>query len=207
MIWVFFALFGDVSFCRSFRSWLRKNPLFVEKFSEAPDLPKHNKFWEIQKWFTKTFDSWLLPQFCWVCLICQIYITIGQRIVIAGSPPTIAIIVYCLIIHARMSSPFPHRATSSLNLPEHQMLAPPALPSLAGCRCRRCAAVAAAALPPRFPKRCHRVQSCASAKLPPPPPCWPPPPRCCCHRHRHRRCAATAPAVWCTRGWDTGLHP
>jgi hypothetical protein len=135
-----------------------------------------------------------LPQYCLVCLICQIYITIGQRIVIAGSPPTIAIIVYCLIIHARMSSPFPHRATSPLNLPEHQLLAPPALPLLAGCRCRRCAAVAAATLPPRFPKRCHRVRSCASAKLPPPQPCWPPPPRCRCHRHRRRRCAATAPA-------------
>ncbi len=58
---------------------------------------------------------------------------IGQRIVIAGSPPTIGIIVYCLIIHARMSSPFPHRATSSLNFPVHQLLAPPALPSLGDC--------------------------------------------------------------------------
>jgi hypothetical protein len=37
---------------------------------------------------------------------------------------------HCLIIHARMSSPFPPRATSSLNLPVHQLLALPALPSL-----------------------------------------------------------------------------
>ena len=65
------------------------------------------------------------------CLICQIYITIGQRIVIAGSPPKIADIVYCLVIHARMSSPFPPRARSSLNLPV--LLAQPALPSLGDC--------------------------------------------------------------------------
>jgi hypothetical protein len=32
-----------------------------------------------------------------------------------------------------MSSPFPPRATSSLNLPEHQLLAPPVLPSLGDC--------------------------------------------------------------------------
>jgi len=70
-----------------------KNPLFVEKFSEAPDLPKQNKFWEFQKWFTKTFGSWLLPQFCWVCLNCQIYINIVQRIFIASSLPTTAIVV------------------------------------------------------------------------------------------------------------------
>jgi hypothetical protein len=35
---------------------------------KAPDLPKQNKFWEIPKWFTKTFHSWVLPQYCWVCL-------------------------------------------------------------------------------------------------------------------------------------------
>ncbi len=132
MIWIFFALFGDVSFCWNFCSQLRKNPLFVEKFSEAPNLPKQNKFWEIHKWSPKTFDSWLLSQYWWVCLICQIYITIGQRTVIAGSPPTIAIIVYCLIIHARMSSLFPHRMMSSLNLPV-QLLAPSALPLLGDC--------------------------------------------------------------------------
>ena len=131
MIWVFFALFGDVSFRRGFCSWLRKNPLFVEKFSEAPDLPKQNKFWEIQKWFTKTFDSWLLPQFCWVCLICQIYINIVQRIVIASSPPTIAIIVCNNSCENELSVP-PPRATSSLNLPV-QLLAPPALPSFVDC--------------------------------------------------------------------------
>jgi hypothetical protein len=130
MIWVFYALFGDVSFRRSFRSWLMKNPLLVEMFSEATDLPKQNKFWEIQKWFTKTFDSWLLPQYCWVCLNCQIYIDIVQRIVIASSP--LSLIDSTIIIHARMSSPFPPRATSSLNLPV-QLLAPPALPSLVDC--------------------------------------------------------------------------
>ena len=54
-IWVFIALFGNLSFCQSFHSWLRKIQLLVEKFLEAPDLPKHNKFWEIQKWLTKTF--------------------------------------------------------------------------------------------------------------------------------------------------------
>ena len=64
-----FVLFSDVSFRRGFCSWLRINQLFVEKFLEAPDLPKHNKFWEIHKWFTKTFDWWLLLQYCWVCLI------------------------------------------------------------------------------------------------------------------------------------------
>jgi len=100
-------------------------------FSEAPDLPKHNKFWEIQKRFTKTFDSWLLPQYCWVCLNCQIYIDIVQRIVIAGSSP-LSIIDSIIIIHARMSSPSPPRVTSSLNLPV-QLLAPPAMPSLVDC--------------------------------------------------------------------------
>jgi hypothetical protein len=60
------------------------------------------------------------------------------------------------------------------------------------CRCCRCAATAAAVLPPCFPKRCHRRQSRASAKLPPLPPSFPPPPCCCC---RHcRRCAATTAA-------------
>ena len=39
---------------------------------------------------------------------------------------------HCLIIHARMSSPFPPCMTSSLNLPV-QLLAPPALPSLVDC--------------------------------------------------------------------------
>ena len=40
---------------------------------------------------------------------------------------------HCLIIHARMSSPFPPpRATSSLNVPV-QLLAPLALPSLGDC--------------------------------------------------------------------------
>jgi len=39
---------------------------------------------------------------------------------------------HCLIIHARMSSPFPPCATSSLNLPV-QLLAPPALPSFVDC--------------------------------------------------------------------------
>ena len=38
---------------------------FRRKVLEAPDLPKQKKFWEIQKRFTKTFDSWLLPQYCW----------------------------------------------------------------------------------------------------------------------------------------------
>ena len=68
-IWVFFALFGD-----RFRSWLRKNPLFVEKFLEAPDLPKQNKFWEIQKWFTKTF--WKnSPNTTYPCLCIFLHIT------------------------------------------------------------------------------------------------------------------------------------
>ena len=44
MIWVFSALFGNVSFCWSFRSWLRKNPCFVEFFLEAPHLPKQKSF-------------------------------------------------------------------------------------------------------------------------------------------------------------------
>ena len=39
---------------------------------------------------------------------------------------------HCLIIHARMSSPSPSCATSSLNLPV-QLLAPPTLPSLGDC--------------------------------------------------------------------------
>ncbi len=37
--------------------------------NEALDLPKRFKFWEIPKRFTKTFDSFVLPQYCWVCLI------------------------------------------------------------------------------------------------------------------------------------------
>ncbi len=44
------------------------------------------------------------------------------------------------------------------------------------------------------PKRCRRLQSRASAKLPPPPPRWPPPPRYHCRHCRHRRRAATATA-------------
>ena len=130
MIWVFDALFGNVSFRRFFHLLLRKNPLLVEMFSEAPDLPKHYKFWEIQKRFTKTFDLRLLPQYCWVCLNWQIYIDIVQRIEIASSP--LSIIDSIIIIHAKMSSPFPPHATSSLNLPV-QLLAPPALPSLVDC--------------------------------------------------------------------------
>ena len=135
MIWVFFALFGDVSFCRGFCSWLRKNPLFVEKyplfvekFLEAPDpdLPKQNKFRRSKSDLpTKTFDSWLLPQFCWVCLICQIYINIVQRIVIASSPPTIAIIVCNNSCKNELS--VPPRVASSLNLPV-QLLALPSPP-------------------------------------------------------------------------------
>ena len=39
---------------------------------------------------------------------------------------------HCLIIHARMSTPFPPRETSSLNLPV-QLLAPPALSLLDDC--------------------------------------------------------------------------
>jgi hypothetical protein len=42
-----------------------------EKFTfrnEAPDLPKHFKFWEIPKRFTKTFHLLVLPQYCWVGL-------------------------------------------------------------------------------------------------------------------------------------------
>ena len=87
---------------------------------------------------------------------------------------------HCLIIHARMSSPFPPRATSSLNLPVHQLLAPPALPSY------RPGASRAAA---------------ATANLPPPPPPTPlrrrtataPPPSPRCHR-LHRRAAAASAA-------------
>ena len=56
MTWVFFALFSDVSFRRGFCTWLTKNQFFIEKISEDPDLPKLNKFWDIQKWFTKTLD-------------------------------------------------------------------------------------------------------------------------------------------------------
>ena len=45
-----FVLFGDVSFRRGFCSRLRINQLFIEKFLEAPDLPKHKiSFREIQK--------------------------------------------------------------------------------------------------------------------------------------------------------------
>ncbi len=46
------GIFGFVwrrEFSSKFWFMTEKNPLFIEKFSEAPDLPKHNKFWEIQK--------------------------------------------------------------------------------------------------------------------------------------------------------------
>ncbi len=72
----------------------------------------------------------MLLQYCWVCLICQIYITIWQRIVMASSPPTIT--HHCLIFMREWALRYPPRATSSLTLPGH-LLAPPALPSLGDC--------------------------------------------------------------------------
>jgi len=115
MIWVFFALFGKVSFHWGFRLWLMKNPLFVEKFSDAPDLPKQKKFWEIQKLGLSDFPN--SYKHCAQNSFCQLSSNNSH---------------HCLIIHARMSSPFSPGATSSLNIPV-QLLAPPTLPSLGDC--------------------------------------------------------------------------
>jgi hypothetical protein len=41
---------------------LTQNQNLVGEFLEARDLPKHLKFWEIQKWFSKTLKC------CWGCL-------------------------------------------------------------------------------------------------------------------------------------------
>ncbi len=77
-------------------------------------------------------------------------------------------------------------ATAVVKLPTTAELLLPLL----RCHCR-------CALPPRFLKRCRRLQSRASAKLTPLPPCWPPPPCCHCCHCCHRCCAAmpAAPAT------------
>ena len=49
MIWVVYALFGNVKISSKFSFVTEEKSLLVEKFLEAPDLPKQNKFWEIQK--------------------------------------------------------------------------------------------------------------------------------------------------------------
>jgi hypothetical protein len=70
----------------------------------------------------------------------------------------------------------------------HQVAAtklPPPLPSCPlpqSCRYRRCAAIAAAALPPHFPKRCHQVQSRCRLRRQ-------------AGRRRHQAIAATATAT------------
>ncbi len=44
-----FCFVWRCEFLSKFSFVTEKNPLFVEKFLEAPDLPQQNKFWKIQK--------------------------------------------------------------------------------------------------------------------------------------------------------------
>ena len=128
MIWAFFTLFGKVSFRWGFRLWLMKNPFFVEKFSDAPDLPKevlgdpkviyqNFRVMSVAAILLGLSDFPISYKHCAQNSFCQLSSNNSH---------------HCLIIHARMSSPFSPGATSSLNIPV-QLLAPPALPSLGDC--------------------------------------------------------------------------
>ena len=126
MFWLFSSLIGNASFGRSFGSWLRKKQVSVEKFWEAPWSAETKHVLVNPKRFTKTFDSWLLPQYCWVCL----YSKPLFKSICSTQTPTLA--PHCLIIQLKMSSMFPPAASSSLPLPICYR-SPPAIPSLGDC--------------------------------------------------------------------------
>ena len=117
---------GDASFGRRFGSWLRKKQVSVEKFWEAPWSTKTKHVLVNPKRFTKTFDSWLSPQYCWVCL----YSKPLFKSICSTQTPTLA--PHYPIIQLKMSSMFPPAASSSLPLPIC-LRAPPAIPSLGDC--------------------------------------------------------------------------
>jgi hypothetical protein len=103
-----------------------KKTSFGRKFWEAPWSAETKLVLVNPKQFTKTFDSWLLPQYCWVCL----YSKPLFKSICLTQTPTLA--QHCLIIQLKMRSMFPPAASSSLPLPIC-LQAPPAIPSLGDC--------------------------------------------------------------------------
>ena len=84
------------------RDWEKKTS-FGRKFWEAPWSAETKHVLVNPKRFTKTFDSWLLPQYCWVCLYS--YSKPLFKSICSTQTPTLA--QHCLIIQLKMRSIFP----------------------------------------------------------------------------------------------------